>query len=947
MDNNPYFPMGGVGFNGAFAQCDDVSLCDVPQAISNGSFETADTGPGGCALYIDNLGGTSGYLGAFLDGCVNDWSAGGGDPDVFSRFSENNLPEGVEAAQEGENFAYLDIEESFNEINTQSILQDLNLVPCVRYNMSFWAQSVRQTLDFQLVLTNGLSPSGTNVEWDDVPVLPQNSVILFDEQAPSDLQWEQYTTTFVADNDNTQLIIFPDMVSDADGLFIDNITITPCTSPLNVGFTASQSGVNTYDFFDLTSTTATNEAEAWCWDFGDGSPVSNEQNPTHTYADGGSYEVCLTIRDTEGCIRQVCQPIDNQVTCNCQDGFLELGGDNAYNWSSDQIINHNLIIRTGSRLSLQDMTLTMAPNCRIYVERGARLEADNTTVTTDRTSCPGKFWSGIEVWGNGALEHPPVEAVIAGYPFSNDEHGVVYITNQSEISFARIGVLADNEANTPQGTYWNPYSPWGGHYGGIVYAENSFFLNNRRGAHIGPFPAFNQPNSPTNQISNISRFVDCTFADPLDVGFGGVSAYESEDLLFEDCTFKGINKEAINLLNAKATVRNSIFDRGRTGVQINHTPGYLTPEFETYIGADNTFRGLIFGVAASGTGDLTVKGNLFEQCGLSVSVEGPSQYYIENNSFINSGARSVQLSNTFVDFANAELNCNFHSFTGNVALNSIMASGDNSNFTFNHETFVASNINVEVRQSGSILGEINPAQGSLADPHLNRFAGILRAEFGETSSFNYYHPGDNLLTVYPELRPNDIGQNFMNIPVDLAIEDYDDGCLDLPSVGEDVTHEEPCTTRACLDAVYQELRQIRQLIDGGDTEGLVAAIQNNPTATATYQALVDAIPYLSDEVLNALVNSGISVTQRDYLLQQAAPLSSQMMHRVSTIVSSTTYQLLENKRQSDSYSPMEEKIAERSQLEKQRAQAITYLLRSYLLQDSLEQAEELLLQDSS
>ena len=35
--------------------------------------------------------------------------------------------------------------------------------------------------------------------------------------------------------------------------------------------------------------------ETWSWDFGDGSPVVTERYPFHTYAQNGTYEVCLTV----------------------------------------------------------------------------------------------------------------------------------------------------------------------------------------------------------------------------------------------------------------------------------------------------------------------------------------------------------------------------------------------------------------------------------------------------------------------------------------------------------------------------------------------------------------------------------------------------------------------------------------------------------------------------
>ena len=38
------------------------------------------------------------------------------------------------------------------------------------------------------------------------------------------------------------------------------------------------------------------------WDFGDGSPVTTTQNPTHTYTSPGTYTATLTVTDVTNCI---------------------------------------------------------------------------------------------------------------------------------------------------------------------------------------------------------------------------------------------------------------------------------------------------------------------------------------------------------------------------------------------------------------------------------------------------------------------------------------------------------------------------------------------------------------------------------------------------------------------------------------------------------------------
>ena len=50
----------------------------------------------------------------------------------------------------------------------------------------------------------------------------------------------------------------------------------------------------------VTFTNASKDAESYAWDFGDGSAVSAEENPVHTYAEAGTYTVVLTAKNKGG-----------------------------------------------------------------------------------------------------------------------------------------------------------------------------------------------------------------------------------------------------------------------------------------------------------------------------------------------------------------------------------------------------------------------------------------------------------------------------------------------------------------------------------------------------------------------------------------------------------------------------------------------------------------------
>jgi PKD repeat protein len=60
-----------------------------------------------------------------------------------------------------------------------------------------------------------------------------------------------------------------------------------------------------------TNTTVTNigAVSTYEWNFGDGTPTSNQQNPVHTYLVPGSFNVSLTITDTAGCVNTIIHPV--------------------------------------------------------------------------------------------------------------------------------------------------------------------------------------------------------------------------------------------------------------------------------------------------------------------------------------------------------------------------------------------------------------------------------------------------------------------------------------------------------------------------------------------------------------------------------------------------------------------------------------------------------------
>lgn len=80
------------------------------------------------------------------------------------------------------------------------------------------------------------------------------------------------------------------IITDVSYTIVEEVSLAP-----DANFSVTNQGGGVFDFLDLSA----NAPTSWTWDFGD-TNTSTEQNPQHTFAATGTYNVCLTVSNDAG-----------------------------------------------------------------------------------------------------------------------------------------------------------------------------------------------------------------------------------------------------------------------------------------------------------------------------------------------------------------------------------------------------------------------------------------------------------------------------------------------------------------------------------------------------------------------------------------------------------------------------------------------------------------------
>ncbi|HDO27209.1 MAG TPA: hypothetical protein ENH02_03745, partial [Bacteroidetes bacterium] len=311
-------------------------------------------------------------------------------------------------------------------------------------------------------------------------------------------------------------------------------------------------------------------------------------------------------------------------------------------WTDKVLSKNDIIIESGATLTIKS-DVFMGEGTKIIVKQGARLTVDHCKIT-NFPFCgeENNRWDGIEVWGN-PNEH---QYTVNG----NNAQGIL-VLNSATIENAIVAVRLFD--------YNNHYSTTGG----IVKAEDSYFINNDRAVSFFPYKNIymGQEDSYVSSFKNCTFTVDENYIDDYHTFRGqhimmyGVNGIKILGCVFENKLDNTPQGEAINAYNASFIIKGAC-----AGGSVQPCPpeNYSYSSFSGFkkaVDATNAANTLYqirinetdftnngYGIYFSGVNDAVVVGNnfelgIFDDCqydaGEGIYLDNCKRFAIEDNSF--------------------------------------------------------------------------------------------------------------------------------------------------------------------------------------------------------------------------------------------------------------------------------------------------------------------------
>lgn len=549
---------------------------------------------------------------------------------------------------------------------------------------------------------------------------------------------------------------------------------------------------------------------------------------------------------------------------------ITINGSTTWSQYNNYVVSGTVDIASGT-LTIDDSEIHFGPNGKVIIRPGAKLILNQSTLTS--TNCES-LWRGIELQGNAGLSQ---DANIQGEitmdysTISNAQQGIsVYGLNGNQIDWSKTG--------------------------GIIDAENSYFLNNWKDVAFLSYTFLNK-----------SRFINTKFQTNASL-FNNVhpvwhvTMYDVNGINFLGCEFSNSNQNLTSFHRGSGikSIDSRYLVTGLCpgGVNANGgCPSLIRSKFNNLdFGIDATatnqnqtvevsfsdFDKVIRGIALTGIDNSPIHNNNIHLTSalpstnltdlVGIHVISCETHSIENNSIYstNSNLKSYGIIvdnsnlNGTSDAFNQVYRNNLHNLTYGITANKTNAKiQDNSNLAhfgevipFTGLVFKCNHFFNSTISDITATGPVAVLQGTTAaqahDPANNIFSEIpsQQADF-------WYSPLDQYLDYYYETSTNPSSRTEPYTTL------YNPANTSLNVIGTTFNYTESCPNKIypfvtadlveLKDDYVDKIGHYTDSIDGGDTDMLLQIIEQE-TPQVVYNLLNPLSGRLSDIVLRSLID---------------------------------------------------------------------------------------------
>lgn len=596
-------------------------------------------------------------------------------------------------------------------------------------------------------------------------------------------------------------------------------------------------------------------------------------------------------------------------------------------------IKDELRISAGTSLTIENMEIRFAPGARVVVENGnssqnsGRLILKNSKLTNDGRCNSQDTWLGVEVWGVSNLNQGNL---------SNTKQGRFFMYN-SIVENAKIGALASARNSTTTVTEvlngdcetgnWTQItdidvSPNSFNYsknGGIIRSFNSSFINNESGVVMYGY----MPNSLSNNLSYFSN-VNFEWNSSFLFNYPRIHAdlLSVKGINFKGCDFVLANPDDYPVYGEGIGIRaiqSQFYVNERCNVITQYGQPCPSPD-------KSTFKNLRYGIANWNTTGLTylVDKSVFTDCLYGVFTLATEKERITRNVFEikelvgtqsagvvlhNSTGYTIQ-ENTFYEFDNPTV-ANGSANSYGLMINN---SGEAHNEVYKN-TFYNLKIGGQAQKVNGTVDQTIPNSSRVGLQWIcNEFKNhIYEADLGVNGIIDYqqgYFDNSSELLAKRKSARNQFSISGESTPVDHDVKVhpsssqfqyiYIDNNLHRPDNYTEQVMTASCAQylglcvtddqNACPSKLSKKIIDIKpRLLDGrnkivkleneidnGDKQELLDQLSSNQNGV-TYRMLMDASPYLSDEVLIGYINSNPTQGQLKQVMLANSPLSENVL----------------------------------------------------------------------